>query len=314
MKTRSLLARIFHQWSVTRAFQGASSAAFATAERAGVLDRYIEHSDRAKAAEDVLWDGRSRSTGEIFGLTLSALLLVVQPGWAQGLDGEALRRAISGPDREVTDFVRDPVRRPVEVLQLLGIEPGMQVLDVYAAGGYYTFILSKAVGPEGKVFAQNTPRGLRFEEDRQEVSQGEALEEKIRRGNLSNVTHLVERIEELSIAPESLDAIMVVQILHDYYNGNPGRAVQLLGQLKDLLKPGGVVGVIDHVGEAGRENRRFHRMEKQQAIDAARQAGFELVADSDLLHNPADRHVRSVFDPALQRNTDRFLLKLQKPE
>ena len=240
------------------------------------------------------------------------LLLASSSAWS--LDKEALRRALAGPDREVTDFVRDSARKPVEVLDFLGVDAGMRVLDVYAAGGYYTFILSKAVGPEGKVYAQNTPRGLSYEEDRQEISQGEALEEKIRRGNLTNVTHLVERISELSIDPESLDAVMVVKILHDYHNPNPARAVELLSQLKMLLKPGGIVGVIDHVGEPGRENRRFHRMEKQQAIDVAQQAGFLVVGDSDLLHNPADRHVRSIFDPMLNRNTDRFLLKLQKPE
>lgn len=246
--------------------------------------------------------------------TTAILLLASSSVWGQELDRQALRRALSGPDREVTDFVRDEARKPVEVLDFLGVRPGMEVLDVYAAGGYYTFILSKAVGAEGKVYAQNTPRGLRFEEDRQEISQGEALEAKIQQGNLTNVTHLVERIDELSIAPESLDAIMVVQILHDYYNPDPDRAIELLVHLKNLLKPGGIIGVIDHVGEAGRENRRFHRMEKIQAIRAAEQAGFLIAGDSNLLHNPNDRHVRSIFDPMLNRNTDRFLLKLQKPD
>jgi len=249
-----------------------------------------------------------------FLLATAILLLASSTGWSQDLDRQALQRALSGPDREVTDFVRDATRKPVEVLDFLGIKPGMQVLDVYAAGGYYTFILSKAVGSDGTVFAQNTPRGLRFEEDRQEISQGEALDAKIQQGNLTNVTHLVERIDELSIEPESLDAIMVVQILHDYYNPNPERALELLTRLKAFLKPGGIIGVIDHVGEAGRENRRFHRMEKNQAISVAEQAGFLIAGDSDLLYNPNDRHVRSIFDPMLGRNTDRFLLKLQKPE
>jgi predicted methyltransferase len=249
-----------------------------------------------------------------FNLLLCACALLLLSNSSLAVDKDALRRAISGPDRDVTDFVRDEARKPVEVLDFLGVEPGMTVLDVYAAGGYYTFILSKAVGPTGRVFAQNTPRGLRFEEDRQEISQGEALEAKIQAGNLTNVTHLVERIEDLSIEPESVDVIMVVQILHDYYNPGPERALQMLSSLKTLLKPGGIVGVIDHAGDAGRENRRFHRMEKAQAIGVAEQAGFLVAGDSDLLHNPNDRRVRSIFDPMLGRNTDRFLLKLQKSE
>ena len=87
----------------------------------------------------------------------------------------------------------------------------------------------------------------------------------------------------------------------------------MLESLKDFLKPGGVIGVIDHAGDPTRDNRRFHRMVKSQAIELAEQAGFKIAGDSDLLHNPNDRHNRSIFDPILGRNTDRFLLKLQKP-
>ena len=232
---------------------------------------------------------------------------------SQALDQEALRRAISGPDRDVIDYVRDEVRKPVEVLDFLGIDTGMTVLDLYAAGGYYTFILSKAVGTQGIVYAQNTPRGLRFAEDRQDITQGEALENKIRQGNLTNVTHIVRRLSEIGIAAESLDAVMVAQVLHDYYNPNRDRALQMLLQLKDLLKPGGVIGITDHVGIAGLDNRGMHRMQIRQAIDIAEQAGF-IVESSELLRSLGDDHSRSIFDPRLNRNTDRFLLKLQKPE
>lgn len=227
------------------------------------------------------------------------------------LDKEALHRAITGPDRDVTDFVRDQARKPVEVLDFLGIEAGMTVLDLYAAGGYYTFILSKAVGPQGIVYAQNTPRGLRFEEDRQDISQGEALDNKIREGNLSNVRQIIRRLDDIDLAPGSLDLVMVAQTLHDYYNPNPARALEMLFKLKTLLKPGGVVGITDHVGLPGRDNRDLHRMEIQQAITVAEQAGF-IVETSDLLRNRSDDHSRNIFDPRLNRNTDRFLLKLHK--
>ena len=229
------------------------------------------------------------------------------------LDKEALRRAITGPDRDVTDFVRDQARKPVEVLDFLGIEAGMTVLDLYAAGGYYTFILSKAVGPEGIVYAQNTPRGLRFEEDRQDISQGEALDNKIREGNLSNVRQIIRRLDDIGLAPESLDLVIVAQTLHDYYNPNPARALEMLFKLKTLLNPGGVVGITDHVGLPGRDNRDLHRMEIQQAIDVAEEAGFQ-VETSELLRTASDDHSRNIFDPRLNRNTDRFLLKLRKPE
>lgn len=238
--------------------------------------------------------------------------LYAQDRDAQDLDTNALRRAISGPDRDVTDFVRDDARKPVELLDWLGLQPGMTVLDMYAAGGYYTFILAKAVGPQGIVYAQNTPRGLEFEEDRQEITQGEALDNKIRRGNLTNVTQIVRPLEEIGLAENSLDMIIVAQTLHDWYNPNPERALTRLLLLKALLKPGGVIGIEDHIGVPGRDNRDMHRMETQQAIDVSLQAGFT-VESSELLRSLGDDHTRAIFDPRLNRNTDRFLLKLVKP-
>lgn len=231
---------------------------------------------------------------------------------AAELDTEALHQALSGPDRDVNDFVRDQARRPVDVLAWLGLEPGMTVLDVYAAGGYYTFILAKAVGSGGRVFAQNTPRGLAFEEDRQDITQGEALRRKIARANLDNVTHLVQHIEDLELADASLDAVLIAQVLHDFYNPDPQRALAMLQQVYRKLKPGGFVGVTDHVGMPGNNNRQLHRMQINQAISLAETAGFT-VEESDLLRNPRDDYRRSIFDPRLNRNTDRFLLKLVKP-
>ncbi|GAB5500130.1 MAG: hypothetical protein PsegKO_24410 [Pseudohongiellaceae bacterium] len=231
---------------------------------------------------------------------------------AAELDTDALQRALSGPDRDVNDFVRDQARKPVAVLAWLGLEPGMTVLDVYAAGGYYTFILAKAVGSGGRVFAQNTPRGLAFEEDRQDITQGEALRRKIARANLDNVTHLVQHIEDLDLTDASLDAVLIAQVLHDFYNPDPQRALAMLQQVYRKLKPGGFVGVTDHVGIPGNNNRELHRMQISQAISLAEMAGFA-VEQSDLLRNPRDDYRRSIFDPRLNRNTDRFLLKLVKP-
>ena len=247
-------------------------------------------------------------------ILLAALLpmLFVSACFSQDFDMRAFEAALSGPDRAVDDFARDSTRKPVQVLEFLGIQAGMTVLDLYAAGGYYTFILSKAVGVNGTVYAQNTERGLRFVEDRQDITQGEALNTKIKRGNLSNVVQLVRPLREIGLADSSVDLIFVAQTLHDYYNPNPERAFQMLLQLKKLLKPGGVLGITDHVGVSGNDNRNLHRMEIQQAVELSLQAGFD-VEVSEVLRVPTDDHSRSIFDPRLNRNTDRFLLTLTKP-
>ncbi len=241
-----------------------------------------------------------------------SLLVNLQPSLGQGFDKAALRAAISSPEREVTDFVRDDVRKPIEVLEFLGLSEGMTVLDLYAAGGYYTFILAKAVGPEGVVYAQNTPRGRQFIEDRQEITQGEALDQKIAKGKLNNVQQIIAPLEEIGIRAESLDLILVAQTLHDYYNPNPARALDMLLSLRRLLKPGGVIGITDHVGLPEFNNNDLHRLEIDLAVQVATQAGFD-VQQSPILRVNNDDHSRSIFDPRLNRATDRFLLKLSKP-
>lgn len=249
-------------------------------------------------------------TSPLLALFLSSALM--GSALAQGLDTGALEAALSDPKREVSDFIRDDTRRPVQVLEFLELEAGMTVLDLYAAGGYYTYILSKAVGDGGRVYAQNTERGLRFVEDRQNITQGEALNTKIEQGQLDNVVQIIRPLSEIELNAESLDFVMLAQTLHDYYNPNSERALEMLLQVKELLKPGGILGITDHVGVAGLDNRDLHRMEIQQAIEIALQAGFE-VESSDLLRVSTDDHSRSIFDPRLNRSTDRFLLKLVKP-
>ena len=230
----------------------------------------------------------------------------------QELDTDALSHALISPSREVTDYLRDETRKPVQTLDFLGLKRGMRVLDLYAAGWYYTFILSKAVGENGCVIAKNTQRGRAFIEDRQAITQGEALDTKIRAGNLSNVRQLIAPTTALGLAPESLDFILLTLTLHDYANPNPERAKALLATLYSLLRSGGILGVSDHIGDTGNNNSALHRMPQEQAVALAQDAGFE-VTTSDLLSVHTDDHSRSIFDPRLARNTDRFLLRLQKP-
>lgn len=233
---------------------------------------------------------------------------------ADSLNEQALRDALAAPQREVADRIRDADRRPVEVLQFLQLEPGMTVLDVYAAGGYFTWILSHAVGADGLVYAQNSPRALRYGEDRSEITQGDALAQKLANGALDNVRRIDRPVRDTGLPPASVDFVLLSQILHDYHNRSPASAVALLKTLHGLLKPGGIVGIIDHSGMEGLDNRRLHRMLETDAREVAEAAGFTVEADSELLAQPADNPRRSIFDPMLGRKTDQFLLRLRKPE
>ena len=84
------------------------------------------------------------------------------------------------------------------------------------------------------------------------------------------------------------------------------------------MKPGAVIGIIDHVAAAGGDTRQI--VEKLHRIDPAivradfEKAGFVLEESSDLLRNPDDDHSLLVFDPKIRGKTDRFMFRFRKPQ
>ena len=71
------------------------------------------------------------------------------------------------------------------------------------------------------------------------------LEGKIRDNNLLNVVRVNEPVTGMSIPPGSVDMVLISQVLHDYHNGSPARTDSMLKAVMHVLKPGGVLGIID---------------------------------------------------------------------
>ncbi len=245
------------------------------------------------------------------------LILTSSTLFAQNPIDERLAAALNSPSRAIAHILRDDLRKPDEVIRFMQLPTqGARVLDLYAAEGYYTYLLAAAVGADGRVFAQNPVAAPDADVDdiRQMHSLADALDERIALAQLTNVTHLRSDFAALtasSIEPRSLDAIIMAQILHDFANAGDAPAIALLTGLRSLLKPSGTLIVIDHAGDVGQDNLRLHRMPSERAQRIAQAAGFTLDAESTLLANPRDRHRRPVFDPMLARNTDRFLLRFR---
>ncbi|MCP5180566.1 MAG: class I SAM-dependent methyltransferase [Pseudomonadales bacterium] len=222
----------------------------------------------------------------------------------------ALREALTQSSRADEEKARDAGRKPADVVTFLGFGPGMTVMDVIAAGGFYTEVLSIAVGENGKVYAQNPPFVLQFRDGMND----KAMTARLADNRLPNVVRMDADLPEVAIEAGSLDGAITALNLHDVYNRDPEAAVGMLKLVYGMLKPGGVFGVIDHAGVAGADNASLHRMEKAQAIEAATAAGFEIAGDSDLLSNADDDHTKMVFEEPVRGRTDRFLLKLRRPE
>jgi predicted methyltransferase len=83
------------------------------------------------------------------------------------------------------------------------------------------------------------------------------------------------------------------------------------------MKPGAVIGVIDHVANPNKDTRatvdKLHRIDPNVIKADFRRAGFQLVGTSNLLRNSADDHNLLVFDPKIKGKTDRAIFKFRKP-
>lgn len=217
---------------------------------------------------------------------------------ASALDIAALESAMANPDRPDADKERDASRQAPAVLDFFGVEAGMTVLDINASAGWYSEVLSYAVGSGGKVYMQNRPGGRGAEAAA------------ARAARLDNVESWEKDISE--IPANSVDFAITGLNLHDFHNSDPAAAQDVLGQVMGVLKSGGILGVIDHEGTPGADNAALHRIAFDEAVKALLQSGFALVGSSEILDNSADDHTASPFDASLGRNTDRIVLKLMK--
>jgi len=218
--------------------------------------------------------------------------------------------SLSNPGRASTDQARDAGRKPAEVLAFLGVDPGMTVVDLLAASGYYTEVLSLRVGTEGKVYAHNTAFMLSFRDG----ANDKAMAERLADNRLANVERWDREFSDLGLKEGSIDFAITALNFHDIYNNGGTDAAQgVLAAVKFILKPGGVLGIIDHVGIKDADNEKLHRIDPDIVREEASKAGYEIDGESDLLANLEDKHDANVFGE-LRGKTDRLLIRFRKPQ
>ena len=235
-------------------------------------------------------------------LTLLAAGLLLGNGAHAQLDTAALEQAMANPDRPQADKDRDASRQAPAALAFLGLEEGMTVIDLIASAGWYTEVLSYAVGDSGRIYMQNRDPLPGFLQNQVDV-----IDDKLAR--LANVEHWQNPITDIPAG--SVDFALTALNFHDIHNPSPEAAQGFLAQVATVLRPGGILGVIDHEGSPGADNVALHRIAHDDLVAALTESGdFSLVGSSDILDNPDDDHTLGPFDPSLGRNTDRILVKL----
>jgi predicted methyltransferase len=230
------------------------------------------------------------------------------------VDESVYAMAQNHPARSEADRERDALRKPAEVMQFFGVGPGMTVLDVHSGGGYYSELLSYVVGAAGSVTAHTNAAYLRFT--------GDETAARYAAGRLPNVEVLVAENNELSLPDGKFDAVMMILTYHDIYYVNPedgwpkidGPA--MLAELYAGMKPGAILGIVDHVAETGspvETGGTLHRIDPAIIRAEVEAAGFQFEAEAHMLRNAEDDHLKSVFDPAIRSHTDQVVMRFRKP-
>jgi predicted methyltransferase len=258
---------------------------------------------------DLLHDAALTATGDIMNrsiktiaasLLLGAGLATFATSTVAALPADFDAKLAARPD---ADKARDAARKPKESVQELGLQEGMTVVDVAAGGGWFTRVLSAAVGPKGKVIAQFGQNGLRN-------NNGQAQRDMAK--ELGNVEPFFDAVT--AIPANSADAAVTAMNLHDAYNGSEEAGLTFIKNIFNVLKPGGVAAIIDHAGNEGADNRTLHRMTPASAKALIEKAGFQIVKESKVLANPQDDRTKAIRDGSLGRATDQFFFVVRKPK
>ena len=167
---------------------------------------------------------------------LAALLLVLavaacraepQPGRHFPPSGRDVAPIVG--DSFSTEDARDRVGEAEQVMALAGIGAGMWVADIGAGEGYYAVRLARAVGPKGRVLAEDIVPETR-----------DRLAMRVQRENLDNVAVRLGKADDAMLPPRSFDRILMVHMYHEVES-----PYALLWRVREGLKPGGEIVVVD---------------------------------------------------------------------
>lgn len=242
---------------------------------------------------------------------------------------------------------RYPNRNPAETLSFFAIEPGMTVVEMLPGGGWYSRILAAYLGPDGTLIGANYPQGIwplfGFMNEERIAAMvtwaadwpGQAAAWEVADGADYQAFVLGELPEDMA---GTADAVLMIRAMHNLarFDAEHGFMGQALADVHAVLKPGGIVGVVQHEARpdmpddwASGENGYIKRDFVVAQFEAA---GFELVGESDINANPLDQptvedsvwrlppSLRGAQDDesraALQAigESNRMTLKFRKPE
>jgi predicted methyltransferase len=202
----------------------------------------------------------------------------------------ALDQTLAASHRSAESRARDASRHPRETLRFFGLRPDMTVVEVWPGGGWYTEILAPVLREHGRLYAAHLDPGS-SEYARRTV---EGF-----RGKLAAHPELYDKVVVTTLAappakseiapPGSADLVVTFRNLHNWMMFGWQR--EAFAAMHAALKPGGVLGVVEHRGDPRRPQdpkAASGYVQEQSAIELIESTGFKLVGRSEVNANPRD--------------------------
>lgn len=286
--------------------------------------------DAERAGEDVedIAEQAAAETGEAIADAEDTAAAAIEE--AEAAARAAIEEAVAGEHRSEENRARDRYRHPVETLTFFGLEPDMTVVEVWPGRGWYTEILAPALADEGKLYlAHLDPES---DEERYAEVAAEFREwVEAHRDAFGDAEVTVLQPPKTEIAPPgSADMVLTFRNLHGWMGR--GYAQEVFDAMYTALKPGGILGIVQHRADPGTEQdpeAKTGYVTEEAAIEMAEDAGFVLVDSSEVNANPNDTkdYEEGVWalPPTLRGGdedreryeaigeSDRFTLKFMKP-
>lgn len=205
---------------------------------------------------------------------------------------EALKQAIAGKQRSAANVARDTARHPYETLSFLGIKPSMTVVELSPGGGWYTEILAPYLKDHGKLIAAAADPQSKSEYSKRSLArfQQKLAEQADVYGKVE--LGIFEPGQKIDYAkPASVDMVLTFRNVHNWIGTGEASMKQVFSSAFTALKPGGVLGVVEHRLPAAKtqdDKASSGYVHESYVIKLAQDAGFKLAAKSDVNANPKD--------------------------